>query len=1096
MNGNIKPFSPNDVIEASRLQLALEAAGIGTWQFDISSESMLWCDRSKALYHFPVDSDDSVSFKNVVGLVHPDDQDYFRNAFIAPFKLGDNTSHEIEFRVTGIIQGQTRWLLSKGQIYFDDAGVPEKIVGTVQNITREILDRQQLEKNSKPFETRSENNPDFTGSWGNYLKTNETRYETLIEQAPMAIGLLRGKDMVVEVGNDRIFEVWGKDRSVIGKPIIEALPEIKNQNFLSLLTHVYQTGESYQGSGALAKILRNGKLQDLFFDFVYTPLRDKSGDIDGIMVLATEVTAQFVATRALETSEIKFRSLVEEAPVATCLFVGPEHKIEVANNKMISYWGKDKSIFNKPVLNAIPELEGQPFIDLLDQVFRSGITYEAQSAPADLVVNGVLSTYYFDYTYKPLRNPAGEIYGVMNMAHDVTSQVHARRSLEASEEKLRSVFANASAAMGLFVGRDLVIELANQAFIDVIGKGQDITKKKLSEVIPELQNQESLKILGDVFDTGKSFQRFESQVNLLRNGVMTSNYYNITYTPLFNSEGEVYAILDIGIDVTDAVLARQKLEESELFAHSIINNSPVAKLVFTGYEMIIRTVNENMLAMLGKDSSIIGKPFMEAVPELLETPLMNRLRQVLQTGISYNQPEEKIDLIHNGEIYSGYYNYNYKALQNTAGENYGVLVTAIEVTAQVNARQKIEEAEQILRDAVELAELATWSIDPKSGEIGYGSRMKEWIGVLEDDRDFDMGVSYIPEKDRERIRLALLEAFRSGSDGIYEEQHLVENVLTGQRRYIHAKAKTFFDAHGNPYKMIGTAQDITQQREVQNTLEQLVQQRTEELETMNEELAAINEEYMATNEDLAQSNHLLIQSNQSLQQFAYVASHDLQEPLRKIQSFGNLLFNRYSEGLGEGVNLILRMQAAAARMSGLIEDLLAFSRVSNQRDVTESLSLSDIVQNVLSDLEVTIQDTEAVITIEKLPVIMGDESQLGQLFQNLLTNALKFRQKDQAPVITVNCRVVSFNELPATVKPAQISQLYYQIDVIDNGIGFEQKYSERIFQLFQRLHGRSEFAGTGIGLSICERVAANHGGAITALSEPAAGSTFSIYLPI
>ena len=1096
MNGNIKPFSPNDVIEASRLQLALEAAGIGTWQFDIPSESMLWCDRSKALYHFPVDSDDSVSFKNVVGLVHPDDRDYFRNAFIGPFTLGDNTSHEIEFRVTGIIQGQTRWLLSKGQIYFDDAGVPEKIVGTVQNITREILDRQQLEKNSKPFETRSENNPDFTGSWGNYLKTNETRYETLIEQAPMAIGLLRGKDMVVEVGNDRIFEVWGKDRSVIGKPIIEALPEIKNQNFLSLLTHVYQTGESYQGSGALAKILRNGKLEDLFFDFVYTPLRDKSGDIDGIMVLATEVTAQFVATRALETSEIKFRSLVEEAPVATCLFVGPEHKIEVANNKMISYWGKDKSIFNTPVLNAIPELEGQPFIDLLDQVFRSGITYEAQSAPADLVVNGVLSTYYFDYTYKPLRNPAGEIYGVMNMAHDVTSQVHARRSLEASEEKLRSVFANASAAMGLFVGRDLVIELANQAFIDVIGKGQDITKKKLSEVIPELQNQESLKILGDVFDTGKSFQRFESQVNLLRNGVMTSNYYNITYTPLFNSEGEVYAILDIGIDVTDAVLARQKLEESELFAHSIINNSPVAKLVFTGYEMIIRTVNENMLAMLGKDSSIIGKPFMAAVPELLETPLMNRLRQVLQTGISYNQPEEKIDLVHNGEIYSGYYNYNYKALQNTAGENYGVLVTAIEVTAQVNARQKIEEAEQILRDAVELAELATWSIDPKSGEIGYGSRMKEWIGVLEDDRDFDMGVSYIPEKDRERIRLALLEAFRSGSDGIYEEQHLVENVLTGQRRYIHAKAKTFFDAHGNPYKMIGTAQDITQQREVQNTLEQLVQQRTEELETMNEELAAINEEYMATNEDLAQSNHLLIQSNQSLQQFAYVASHDLQEPLRKIQSFGNLLFNRYSEGLGEGVNLILRMQAAAARMSGLIEDLLAFSRVSNQRDVTESLSLSDIVQNVLSDLEVTIQDTEAVITIEKLPVIMGDESQLGQLFQNLLTNALKFRQKDQAPVITVNCRVVSFNELPATVKPAQISQLYYQIDVIDNGIGFEQKYSERIFQLFQRLHGRSEFAGTGIGLSICERVAANHGGAITALSEPAAGSTFSIYLPI
>ncbi|MCF2446836.1 PAS domain-containing protein [Dyadobacter sp. CY345] len=973
MNGNIKPFSTDNVKETSRLQLALRSAGIGTWQFDFLTDSFLWCDQSKLLYHFQGQTEDIVSFEKVIGLVYFEDQNRFREAFHAPFKVDDDNAHEIEFRVTSIIEGQTRWLLSKGQIYFDDNGNPEKIIGTVQNITREILDRKI------PLET---DNAEETAECG-----------------------------------------------------------------------------------------------------------------DQALILATEVEKRVNATQVLRASEEKFRSLVEEAPVATCLFVGTDHKIEVANSKMLGYWGKDKSILSKPVIEAIPEIKGQPFEDLLDEVYNTGITYEAKSAPADLVVNGVLDTYYFDYTYKPLRNSQGEVYAIMNMAHDVTREVHAKRSLEASEEKLRSVFANASAAMGLFVGRDLHIQLANQAFIEIIGKGPDIIGKALNDVIPELHDQASIRILGEVFDTGKPRQRFESQVNLLRDGVMTSNYYNITYTPLFDSEGKVYAILDIGIDVTETVLARQKLEESELFARNIIYNSPVAKMVFIGNDMVIRTVNENMLEMLGKTDSIIGKPFMEAVPELLETQLMDRLREVLRTGISYNQPEEKIDLLHNGVPYSGYYNYNYKALQNTAGENYGVLVTAIEVTAQVLVRQKIEEAEQVLRDAVELAELATWSINPETGDIGYGERMKEWVGVMEDFRNFDDGIDFIPDKDRERIRLALQEALKPEGGGIYEEEHMIENIESGKKRYIHSRAKTFFDKDNKPYKLIGIAQDITEQREIQDTLEQLVQQRTEELETMNEELAAINEEYMATNEDLAQSNHLLIQSNQSLQQFAYVASHDLQEPLRKIQSFGNLLINRYSEPLGDGANLILRMQTAAVRMSGLIEDLLAFSRISNQPDVSKSISLSSVLQNVLSDLEIKIQETEAVITVEKLPSIMGDDSQLGQLFQNLLSNALKFSQKDKAPIITVNCKTISSSELPLSVNPAQVSPTYYQIDVADNGIGFEQKYSERIFQLFQRLHGRSEFEGTGIGLSICERVASNHGGAISAVSEPGKGSTFSIFFP-
>jgi len=1087
MSGKIKPFSPGDETESSRLRLALQSGGIGTWQFNILTNTFLWSDQSKILFRSHPINDDLVSIETILNLVHGEDRALLRESLVKSFNVHEDKDYEIEFRLNTSIEDKNGWLMAKGQVYFDKNGNPEKLVGIVQDITRQTEASQQNRQLSKTASVP-----------GVKIKADNTQKDnnTVLDQLPVGIATFLGEDLIIDNSNDQLLKIWQTDRSIIGKPSGEVFTRSIHQHIQSNLTEVYRSGKKIYERGILVEIGQKDHTITAFYDFTYSPLRDYTGNITGVITTASDVTEHLTTVHKHQEGEERYRLLIQEAPVATGVFTGKDHNVSVANDKMIGYWGKDKSVIGKPVSEAIPEIKGQPFNDLLDEVFNTGITYSAKSAPADLVVDGVLSTYYFDYTYKPLRNANGDIYGVLNMAQDVTAEVETRRSLEASELKLRSVFANASAALALFVGRDLVIELANQVFTDTIGKGSEILNRKLSDVIPELTGQASLRMLQEVFDTGKPSQRFESQVNLLRDGVMTSNYYNVTYTPLFNEMGDVYAVLDIGIDVTEAVLARQNLEESELFARSIISNSPVAKLVFIGENMVIRTANENMLAMLGKDDSIIGKPFMEAVPELVETPLMNRLRDVLHTGASFNQPEEKIELLHHGEPYTGYYNYNYKVLRNTSGENYGVLVTAIEVTAQVVARQKIEEAEQVLRDAVELAELATWSVDTRTGQIGYGERMKQWIGVKEDERDFDIGTTHIPDKDRERIVKALKEATRPEGSGIYDEEHLIENVVSGQRRYIHSRAKTFFDQDHKPYKLIGIAQDITEQREVQLTLEQLVQQRTEELETMNEELAAINEEYMATNEDLSQSNHLLIQSNQSLQQFAYVASHDLQEPLRKIQSFGNLLFNRYAETLGDGANLIHRMQAAAARMSGLIEDLLTFSRISNQIEASGSVSLTEVVQHVLSDLELTIQEIGAVITIKNLPVIVGDDSQLGQLFQNLLSNALKFRQKGQTPVIDINCKIVSFSDLPLMIKPAQIAHLYYQIDVADNGIGFEQKYSERIFQLFQRLHGRSEFAGTGIGLSICERVAANHGGAICAVSELGKGSTFSIYLPI
>ena len=239
----------------------------------------------------------------------------------------------------------------------------------------------------------------------------------------------------------------------------------------------------------------------------------------------------------------------------------------------------------------------------------------------------------------------------------------------------------------------------------------------------------------------------------------------------------------------------------------------------------------------------------------------------------------------------------------------------------------------------------------------------------------------------------------------------------------------------------------------------------------------------------------LNRSNDSLQQFAYIASHDLQEPLRKIQQFGDLLRTQYVDSLGEGTDYLARMQVAAARMSTLIRDLLRFSRLSTQPHELVPVSLTAVVERALNDLDLVISETGAQVSVAPLPTLQGDASQLGQLFQNLLSNALKFRRSGTAPVIGISVQRIAATDLPAGVKPTGVAVSYHRIEVSDNGIGFDQKYAERIFQMFQRLHGKSDYAGTGVGLAICEKVAANHRGTITATSQPGQGATFSVYLP-
>jgi light-regulated signal transduction histidine kinase (bacteriophytochrome) len=241
------------------------------------------------------------------------------------------------------------------------------------------------------------------------------------------------------------------------------------------------------------------------------------------------------------------------------------------------------------------------------------------------------------------------------------------------------------------------------------------------------------------------------------------------------------------------------------------------------------------------------------------------------------------------------------------------------------------------------------------------------------------------------------------------------------------------------------------------------------------------------NRDLRSFSNRLERSNRELQDFASVASHDLQEPLRKVQAFGDRLKALSAEALSEqGQDYVNRMMNAASRMQFLIRDLLKFCRVTSQARPFVAVDLAAVAREVLSDLEVRIAETGAMVEVGNLPSIDADPVQIRQLLQNLIGNGLKFHKKGRPPTIRVRAESID--------SPDGGSSLL-RLLVEDNGIGFDEKYLDRIFTVFQRLHGRDEYEGTGIGLAICRKIAHRHGGSITATSAPDQGAQFAVVLP-
>ena len=432
--------------------------------------------------------------------------------------------------------------------------------------------------------------------------------------------------------------------------------------------------------------------------------------------------------------------------------------------------------------------------------------------------------------------------------------------------------------------------------------------------------------------------------------------------------------------------------------------------------------------------------------------------QVIDGGGATWSEDQLIPIYRNGKIEDVYWTFSYSPVKDDSGKVAGVLITCHETTNKVNILNELRESNEQLAFTIDAAKLGTFDFNPITNNFTANRRLKEWFGfALDQDISFQDVIERVRETDKERVQQSINQSLKFDSGGDFDMQITIIQPFTNNEIVLQARGIVAFDENNIAHRLHGTLQEITEQRRSQEQLEWLVQDRTQAL---------------------AQNIIDLDKVNKELQSFAYISSHDLQEPLRKIQTFVTLILEKDYDNLSElGKNYFDRMKNAAERMQTLINDLLSYSRTHNvEKDFKEELLLKNATV-----IKTTLCETNII------------SFQFRQLFSNLISNSIKFAQTGVALRITINSEILDGELIDLEGVNKNIS--YCHVQYADNGIGFESQYNVKVFDLFKRLHGKSEYQGTGIGLDIVKKIIENHNGFITAKGVESEGVTFDIYIP-
>ena len=959
----------------------------------------------------------------------------------------------------------------------------------------------------------------------------------------------------------------GKHPSILGMPAKEAWPEIWDI-IKPLIDQVLSGGEATWMEDQLIPIFRNGKIEDVYWTFSYSPVNDESGHVSGVLVTCTETTENVLTRHKLEESknqlefaieaarlgtwdynpannkftsnnrlkewfglpyeaeielqhainaiaekdrqkvidaiekaldyssggnyeteytiihpftkketivrtkgqawfnedkiayrfngiledvtdavisrkkvvesEEKFRRMVLHSPVAKAILRGKEHIIEVANKTLLEkIWRKkEDAVLGKRILDVFPELKDQKNAEFLDRVFATGEAHTELEFPLNLHDENGPTKFYLDFQYAPMRELDGSIIGVMITANDVTAQVKARQTVEEKEQQLRSFVQEASFPIGIYIGKEMRIQLVNQAILDVWGKGNDVIGKTFYEVLPELSGTGIYEELDKVFTTGVPYKAYHQRINLLIHGELEQHYFNYSFTPLFDTTGKIYGVMNTAAEVTDLVVAKQKVEESEQKFRNLIAQSPIPMVVYKGSEHVIEIVNSAMLKRWNKsESTVLNKRFLEVFPEAKDQKYPSLLDEVFKTGVGYKEAEAASYIQDKDGRKTFYVDFEYSPILKADGEVSGIFAIVNDVTEKVEARMKIEESEQKFRLLADSMPQHIWTADIE-GNLNYFNRsVFDYSGLTPENINENGWLQIVHPDDKEENLKVWMNAVTTGKDFLFEHRFRKHD---GEYRWQLSRAIPQRDEQGNIQMWVGTSTDIDE---------------------------------MKKHEQLKDD-------------FIKIASHELKTPVTTISGYVQLLRQINKNSSDQMLTSSLAtIDKHVSKLTKLISDLLDVTKIETGifHLSKEKFNVNELISELIGDIQSTNSLHKIVFNHGSETSLFADKDRVSQVLINLIINAIKYSPKANTVIVSTQ------------LKAEEII-----VSVQDFGIGIDAGDHEKVFERFYRVQGKNEktFPGFGIGLFIVKEIISNHNGKIWVESEKGKGSVFYFSLPV
>jgi PAS domain S-box-containing protein len=825
-------------------------------------------------------------------------------------------------------------------------------------------------------------------------------------------------------------------------------------------------------------------------------ITDDSGRTVFVMGVNIDITEQKQTEELLREQQRFTESILEAAPSLIYIF-----DLATRGNVFVSPQIRDILGYSPQQVQAM----GDGLLPLLlhqaDATVTSARFEKMMAEPADGIFEAEYRMRHKDGSYVWLsdrarvfaRDANGRPLQILGVTADITRRKELEQRMQAQFEELETIYQTAPIGLAM-IDRQFRYVRVNRWLAQINGIPVEAhIGRTFRQIIPGIADQAEA-VARQVFETGQPLLDVEIAGEIPALPGVT-RIWRESWHPIKDARGEIFAISVTAEEVTEHKQAEAALRASENRFRIIADVTPNMVWIINA-DGTTRYVNRYTLEYFGLGeqdfprewSDLVHPQDLERVGTLVRTALARsesyrtelRLRRhdgvyrhFVTSGVPALQPEALQPEALQPEALQP------EALQPEAlqpeGRIYGYIGTTVDITDIRQAQQRLAESEALFRSLAETLPQLVWVSDAQ-GEIQYYSA--RWVGYSGIEQVRQAWDYMVHPQDRRASKLVYRQAMAAGNSFRYELR--LQNAA-GEYRWHLSVAEPVTDASGRIVRWVGALSDIHEQKALHQQLEGIIAQRTKQLSRSNDELALANQQLQA--------------SNRELERFAYVASHDLQEPLRKIITFTRLLGGNYQDVIGDpGRDFLERVESAAGRMRNLIRSLLEYSRIGPDAKQFRPTDLNQTLRLVLTDLEVTIAEREAVMQAGPLPVVWANPDQMGQLLANLVSNALKFVPAGRTPRIRLRARAARAREKSELGLSAE--RPYVRVTISDNGIGFDPAFAESIFEPFRRLHGQSDYSGSGIGLSICRRIVQNHSGVIRARNQPNRGAAFVVLLPV